>query len=485
MLKKVVAFLAIIFIIITICIRVNATEKITTLDTIVQSSEKKYFENDQGNISKSIVESDPDKGEITIELKIANEKKKTSEETNKGTEVIFVIDNSVSMEEKVNENETRRDAVISAAKEFTSKLYKNMDNIKVGLLYYYGYDFSFETTGKISTTKVLANLTEDEEKVQNALTTLSNAQYNYGTNTDAGLSKAETLFSKDSGKQKYIILLSDGVPNHAIDVPIGSTSMETEERNQEIIRKTRETLFGINEENIKLITILTGLGELEENDQKILESVFGTTEKPTVGLLYNIEDTDIDKIIREEIFIKIFEEAQKPITNVKIVDYFPENIIDNFEFSYIGNPSNGTVNGNSIDSSKKTITWYIDKLKGEETATLKYKLKIKDMNNKELINKAIATNEKVVVDYTDKEKKDYTVTLESSPKIRLTEKSKVTETPKPPDKLTPQNTTPKDPTTSEGKYPYAGAKFILFGLLGMFIISIVIYKKYSSYKDVK
>ena len=40
-------------------------------------------------------------------------------------------------------------------------------------------------------------------------------------------------------------------------------------------------------------------------------------------------------------------------------------------------------------------------VKDEEEATLKYKLKIKDMQNKNLLEKTISTNEKVVLTYKD------------------------------------------------------------------------------------
>lgn len=500
MLKKISVSLIIILIITSLFFEVNAAEEKITLDVLVRESEKEYFENDQGNVSKSVVEKDEEKGEVTIELKVSNEKKSLSSTEPKGTEVIFVIDNSVSMEDKVNGTEkSRRDLVISAAKEFTSKLYKDIDNLQVGALYYYGYNNStFESVGNEHSVKMLSSLTKDEAKIQKALTDLSTAEYNYGTNTQAGLKKAQSMFSKDKNKQRYIILLSDGVPNHAIGVPLGvSETLTEEERNEQIRSKTVETLIEIKQEDINLITILTGIGDLEsESDKRMLESVFGTEENPQAGLLYNIEDADIEKIIEEEIYSKLVGELQNPITTVKVVDYFPEDIIDNFEFSYVGNPSNGTVNGKSLDPSTKTITWYIDSIKGNENATLRYKLKIKDMNNKDLMNKVISTNEKVIVSYTDKEKKDYTVTLSSSPKIRLTKRNATAEPTTKPTRspstgnsstggTTRGNSSIKDPTTAEGKYPYAGAQIVLIGLLGTLVASIIIYVKYSSYKDVK
>ena len=43
-----------------------------TLNVIQKASEIKYLENDQGNISKTIVNSDTEKGEVTVQIKLAN-----------------------------------------------------------------------------------------------------------------------------------------------------------------------------------------------------------------------------------------------------------------------------------------------------------------------------------------------------------------------------------------------------------------------------
>lgn len=559
MLKKSLGISIILILIISLCSSVYATELKTTLDVIQQASETKNLENDQGYVSKTIVDSNKDTGEVTIELKLSNTKKETEEIIFDSTEVIFVIDNSFSMEEIVSGTQTRRDIVIKAAKDFTSQLFKDVNNLKVGLTYYYGFDSDDEgkTTnqsyGTIETAKILSNLTNDETSIQNALTSLSSMPYNYGTNTDAGLQRAKSMFSSSKTAQKFIILLSDGVPNHAVGVSTttGGWFGPTAEQQQESVKtKTKATLQSISTENINLITMLTGLGELSEEDSTVLEAVFGTTINPTVGSLYNIADTDISTIINDKIYIEVLEKVQNPINTVKIVDYFPEDITENFDFSYVGNASTGTVS-TGIDKETKTISWDIGTLKGDEVATLKYKLKIKDMKNTELLNKTIATNEKVILTYKDTEAKDYTVTLTSSPQIQLSEvkeelkatvsydpTSETTGTVKATiktnksvnkvegwalsddgmtlTKVYSKNTTEtvhlvdtdgmtkdviininnikvenssnnKDDTTvATGKLPQAGVGMtIIFIILAVIIISIMCYKKYNNYKDIK
>ena len=122
------------------------------------------------------------------------------------------------------------------------------------------------------------------------------------------------------------------------------------------------------------------------------------------------------------------------------------------------------------------------------------------MKNENLINKTIATNDKVVLTYKDTASKDYTVTLLSSPKIQLselkkelsadvsnnqtTEKVVKTEEPAKSIELAEQNNA--DTTTAKGKLPQTGVNMaIIFVMLLIALFSIITYKKYNSYKDIK
>ena len=73
-----------------------ASELKTSLDIVQKASETKYLENDQGYISKTIVDSDASNGEVTIELKLSNTKKDVTKQ--ESTEIMLVIDNSASMD---------------------------------------------------------------------------------------------------------------------------------------------------------------------------------------------------------------------------------------------------------------------------------------------------------------------------------------------------------------------------------------------------
>ena len=148
--------------------------------------------------------------------------------------------------------------------------------------------------------------------------------------------------------------------------------------------------------------------------------------------------------------------------NVKIVDYFPSDIMENFEFSYVGDPSIGTVS-TSIDNETKTISWDVSSLEYGNTATVRYKLKLKDMNNEKMIDRVIATNEKVVLTY--KVDKEYTVVLDSSPKIKLSKKVE-------------ENTEKQDDSVSPNKLSKTGELSVFIVGVTIAIVAVVAYRKY-------
>ena len=96
--KKTISIIAILLMIllITFIPNVEATEDETELQIVNQNSETKYLDNDQGYISKNIIDSNKDTGEVTIELKLSNTKKETEQNTD--TEIFLVVDNSPSMD---------------------------------------------------------------------------------------------------------------------------------------------------------------------------------------------------------------------------------------------------------------------------------------------------------------------------------------------------------------------------------------------------
>ena len=501
--KRIICSIIVLLIILNIVSQSYASELKTSLDVIQQASETKYLENDQGYISKTIVDSDANKGEVTIELKLSNTKKDVTNQG--GTEIMLVIDNSGSMDYTTADGTSRKSILLNSAKNLVNSVFNTSDNVKMGVIKFCG-----ETSwvSPLHAATVITQLTSNKDDVINGLNQLASEEVQSGTNIQKGLMKAEEQFSEDASN-KVIILLTDGLPNEdGNDNTVKDAEMiTTNEKYKTIIANTKAELVKIKESGISLISLMTGVNSDDidnngkpvtttEDDLKAIEMIFGTEGKPTAGKFYNAKTTDVNKVVENDITKDVQEILNSPINSWKITDYFPTDIIDNFEFSYVGKPSIGTAS-TGIDTKTNTIEWNIGTLKGDEVATLQYKLKIKDMKNQKLLNKTISTNEKVVLNYTATDATDYTVTLSSSPKIQLSEVKDI--------KLGGDidingnaeingninggngGSSKKDNTTATGNIPQTGMNYYatISAIALIAIIAIVSYKKYTNYKDVK
>lgn len=477
--KKISCVLVIFFMILSINMIGFCAQMKTQLSIIEKASEIKYLQNDQGYITKSIVDVDSDKGEVTVELKLSNSKKKTEEDTT--TEVFLVVDNSPSMDFVTSNGKTRKELILNSASQLVTSIFENSNNVKIGLVDFHGASKGIlGESASIYNAKLRQQLTDNKSEILKAVDDELERKTESGTNIEAGLKTAQKSFS-NKNNNKIIILLTDGIPNADISGNNGGNDVKDEE-NLKVVENTKQTLKEIKESGIYTITLLTGMSESDgttdkngttytdpntlEEKLQAAESVFGTEENPTANKYYLVNNVDINKIITEDILKDVKTIIQNPINKIKIVDYFPDDIIENFDFSYVGNASKGNVS-DKIDINTKTIEWDIDNLKGDEVATLKYKLKIKDMQNQKLLNKTIATNEKVILTYNDVDEKGYTVTLESSPKIQLSEIKEA------------------DTTTATGTLPNTGAGIGIFATIaGLIIVAVLAINKYNKLKNV-
>ena len=147
-------------------------------------------------------------------------------------------------------------------------------------------------------------------------------------------------------------------------------------------------MIGLNGEEIEPLTNRTY--------QDLAEEIFGTPDKPTVGKFYYVQDKEIDKTLNETIVNILVPTPVTKLNNVIIKDYFPQTIIDNFNFEYVASPNIGNVS-TQIDKSDNSITWKIEVLKEDEVATLSYKLTLKDNFNKEILDEILPTNERLIL----------------------------------------------------------------------------------------
>lgn len=373
-----------------------------------------------GNNSKAtrtLISKDLNNKEITLELRVNN-----YETSSKPSgEIMLVIDNSKSMLTPVDTDKTREDLVINSAKTLITNLLKDNTKLKIGVVSF-STNTDIKKEGTIEDAQLISDLTNDSSAL---LTAVSNIQYTGPrTNLDSGITLAKKYYTENTDStHKYMIILSDGVPNVAVDYDKNYYS-------DDVITKTKTNLQSLSGTVDNVITMLTGITDGDavatpatKTYNEIISEIFGTTQKPTAGKFYYISDDDIESTITKNIYADLLP-VSKSFKDLKIVDYFPKEIVDNFTFSYVTKPSKGTIT-DKIDTTTNSITWTIPELKAGEEATVQYKLKLKENYSSSILAKELDTNTKLDLNYTDDDEKTVTKTSNITPVVYLEEVPKV------------------------------------------------------------
>jgi len=331
---------------------------------------------EEGNLSKKITNIDKQNGEVTIQLKLDITKDRTITDN---TEIIFVIDNSSSMNANIaNTSLTRREKVINSTQELIKKINKNNPNAKMGII-------SFGVGPRL-----IQGLTNDKQQLLNSCAGFNNIQYEAATNIVPGITLAKSNFSSNT-TNRILVVLTDGYPT-------------------DDLTRARNSLI---DPNTYIITTLVGLESASASTKSIIKGVFGTEQNPVADRFYNIADAEIETTISKNIYDRVLEDFQGKVTNVNIKDYFPEEIINNFDITI-----KNTVNGIATKTGN-TISWNIPKLQSKENATLEYVLKLKKEYSDNIVNKILSTNEKVEMTYNDMNNIVQTRKMADSPQIIL------------------------------------------------------------------
>lgn len=387
------------------------------LNIVTDSAETKYLENNQGYINKKIISSDPSNGEVTVELTVANTSADVTSIKYDNTEIWIIIPEEV-------EFSTAIATKIEYIKQMASKILSESDNVKIGIIGVTGPTTS-GTNGTATDAEYVSELTDDYATLINNLNNMNSEKVNYYFNHQAALRLANTSFSENVNK--VVITLVDGITQTGIgidNVISGGTFAAKADLNAKAVAIQGEinTLKNIGANFIVLRSeydnyIYTYGSSITVDANEYIDLMYGTIDNPYCGKIYEVTDENLGKIITEDIYMYIYNMIQNLISNITITDYFPDDITDNFEFSYVSKPSSGTISSTITDNK---IVYTLDELAGNESVTISYKLKLKDMSNSDLLDKVISTNEKVVLTYTDNSDEDYEVTLTSSPSIQLT-----------------------------------------------------------------
>ena len=459
--KKLFAIATIILLIISMATSVFA---VTTTMEIVEDNICTIKLNDSSSFEKKIVDSDLTNNQVTLQLKISN----NSEVIIPSGELMLVIDSSNSMDTVVSGTTTRKDLVLDSANKLVESLLQaNSTSLKIGVV-------TFSTSSEIDPDTGFVNpgTANDAQKVcdfSNDLTTLQSkiseiegtGQY---TNLDSGLKLAKSCFTS-ADNNKYMIVLTDGLPN----IAIGYNDLVSYEGLTNVITETKSTLNSLN--GINVITMLTGIDNEEATFRtdgtntytygQVIQEVFGTEANPTVGKFYKISDDEIEQTITNNIYRDLLPIAHS-LKDITVVDYFPQYIVDNFEMTYVDGIDVSNVSA-SIDSEANSITWTLSELAPEKTAIIQYNLTLKEKFDETIIGKVLDTNEKVDINYKDFDGTTQTKTSDVTPKIKLTVEPEPTPDPKPP----VDNTIAPEPLPKTGS-PLIPIMFVIFIVLAIF-----------------
>ena len=370
-----------------------------------------------GKLTKKLISVDNDKKEATLQIDIEN----LNNENAMPAEIFLVIDNSKSMtDNKLEDGQTRKTAVFSAAKQLVNNIFKEQNSTTIGVV---SFSTNADTSkeGTMEDAKLVLEPTNSATEIAQVIDSIETTGAR--TNIDAGLQVAKNSFKSGEDIVKFVILLTDGVPNTAVGGPTMTYSGE-------VTTKTKSTLNSIKSLGINIITVMTGVNSQAQPDQngatspeaagktyqQLAEEIFGTQTNPTYGKFYYVTDKDVTNTIANTTYADIKEAFNNEITDIAMVDYFPDDIIANYDFEIVEKANIGEVTS-EVNTENNSITWKIQKLSEKEKASFKYKLKLKENYDEKILNVTMPTNKKVDITYT--KDKTETKTSDVSPKIIL------------------------------------------------------------------
>ena len=419
--------------------------------------------NEKANLEKKLVEYDLDKHQVTLQLKVNN----AAEAKIPSGEMMLVIDSSNSMDQKVDDNTTRKELVLNSANKLVESLLKaNPTTLKIGVVTFSTSSQKDENGNLIIGTEAdaqkVCDFTNNVQTLKSKISAIEGTgQY---TNLDSGLKLAKSQYTSEDNN-KYMIVLTDGLPN----IAIGHNDLTSYKGLTDVITATKATLKSLD--NVDVMTMLTGIdtedatfrmeGENKYTYGQVIQEVFGTESKPTVGKFYKINDNQIEKTITETIYHELLP-VENALTDIVVKDYFPEYIVNNFEMTYVEGIDTSNVSA-KIDTETNSIIWNLAKLGANQSAMIQYRLTLKDEFDEKIIGEILNTNDSVEVTYKDFDGSSKTEKSDVTPKIKLT-KIEV----------------PVDNTVAPEPIPKAGSPMVIVGMI--LVVAVAMFFGYKSRK---
>lgn len=408
--KKYLSLILTIFMLVLLSTSVFAAEtaKADATMTLIENNVCNITFGKYGEFEKKLIKCETNDKTIDIGLTVKNNQEAL---LNKAGEVVLLIDSSNSMSTRQvtigDKTTTRKQLVLDSASQLVDKLLSSNSDIKIGVVEFAtSTDVSKEGTEE-DAKAITPALTNQKSDIVSALNTISSDVMGSRTNIDIGLKTANKLLetSTDSDANKYIVVLTDAVPNTAEGVKVDLYTEASAD-------PTKATLTSLKESGINVISMLIDIQDEEikitgrpedatfKTYKDVAQYVFGTPLSPTSGSVYYVNDSDVLDTVTNKIYSELIPVNEYVLTDIVIKDYFPQNIIDNFDFSYLTQPEIGTVSA-EVDKTDNSITWTISNLAPGETANFSYRLSLKDTFSSEILDVNLPTNENVTIDYKE------------------------------------------------------------------------------------
>ena len=507
--KKIFIFLLIVMLVCIMPYSINAQDVQNSLNVIKMEAETTYLDNSNGFLDNKITSFDSNLGTVNLELSLNNSSSSQDQETGhyENTEIFIILP-------EVNSNETKT-TYANYIETFANKVFEANSNTKIGIVGMNGTindsdenniaTDNDESTipGSMDDAEIITMPTTNVTDLVNGITNMNPENWKYHYNLEVAIRIAKNNFSDDVNR--ILISLYDNVPGIVIGETsivhyggIFGTTIEEAVRNHltKIVNQTKTEILSLADEDISFILLRpddtsfdqtwanpdTGEIDLELDGKPYVDDLYGSIDNPTYGKMYSLNNANLEQIVTDYIYNDVMEEIGTAISNVSIEFTFSKDILDNFDIT-IGDSSDINIDNLTTDG---IMVWNVGSLDANESVTLKYSLKIKDMNNSNLLNKTIPIAEQVVLTYNDSSAKEHTVTSTDSPSVRLV-RDEVIEIPDPGNNnVNNNNNTPIDNTVAPGTIPQTGINPIIFVIIALsVIVMIVLVKKNKEYKDIK
>ena len=389
-----------------LAVQVNKGEATMSLveDNVCHITFGKY-----GEFEKKMIKCDTENKTVDIKLTVKNNAEKLE---NKKANIVLLIDSSRSMSTnkiQIGDTETtRKAAVLSAANTLVDKLLTVNSTIKIGVVEFAtstelnDEGFTVEGTDKDANI-VTSKLTSDKNTIKTALDSVANTTMGARTNVEVGLDAAYSLLKseEDDDYEKYIVVLTDAIPNTSRGVTMDTYSDAT-------AVPTKNKLLELKQANTNIISMLIDMKEepinVSKEDPKptykqVAERIFGTSTAPTAGDVFYVTDEEVEDTVTNKIYASLIRQSYE-LDNIVIKDYFPKNIIENFAYAKLTEATMGTITA-TVDKKDNSITWTIAKLGPGETATFSYRISLNNEFNSEIVGINLPTNENVKITFDE------------------------------------------------------------------------------------